>query len=212
VPSGGYNCEPLNSKIIPPAGIEYLQIAIGFDQACGLKADGSVECWGDPVVSNTPSGTFVQIDSSAGVFCGLRSEGTGECWPDESPFHVFPANERFRQIAAGRTRVCGITLDSRVLCWGAAPTPRTKTDSAIAISVDDNHACAVLEDGRADCFGTFLPTYQPPPAEQRFRVIDAGIDADCGITTDLHVWCWGNNLPAREMLDGDGNPIVVMDW
>jgi hypothetical protein len=163
-------------------------------------------------VTNVPTGKFVQIDSGGGAFCGLRSDGTGECWHEASEFLRFPEGERFLQIGTGGTRTCGITLERSVVCWGSTVIRRTSTERAIVVSVDDNHACAVLEDGRADCFGEFLPLYQGPPADERFRVIDAGRTIDCGITTDLHIWCWGNNLPAREMLDGDGNPIVVMDW
>lgn len=212
LPGGGYSCFPLNSKIQPPADTDYYQIAIGLDEACGIAFDGTIECWGDPGVSSMPQGPFVQIDACDGVFCGVRSDGTGECWDQATEYHAFPSTERFRQVSASPIGACGITLDARVVCWGVVPIARTSDEPATTVSVDDQHACAVLEDGRAECFGMLRPGYQGPPADQRFRAIDAGRTNDCGITTERHVWCWGNDLPAREMLDGDGEPIVVMDW
>lgn len=217
-PSGGYSCYSLNSPIIPAAGREYVQLAIGSVRpfirglACGLLPNGKVECWGIPGVTNTPTGTFVQIDACEGVFCGVHPDGTGECWDEgNDDWHRFPVGERFKQVSAGRLSTCGVTLDARALCWGVTPIVSALTDPVRMISVDGDHACALLEDGHVECFGDFvgLP-YEGPPPDIRFRAIDAGLRTDCGITTEQHVWCWGPGLPPREMLDADGQPIVVL--
>ncbi|MFN2225939.1 MAG: LamG-like jellyroll fold domain-containing protein, partial [Anaerolineae bacterium] len=71
----------------PPAHApgDYLQVGAGDWHTCGLKAGGTVACWGDDHYGQvTPPahgpGDYLQV--SAGDFhsCGLKASGTVACW------------------------------------------------------------------------------------------------------------------------------------
>lgn len=212
MPAGGYVC---SGSLPPPMGREYVQIVLGaihpfgMGQACGLLADGAVECWGEPAVTGTPAGAFVQLDARHPTFCGLRSDGTGECWNENTEFRTFPENVRFRQISVGPIFMCGVTDGAQLSCWGSAPPTAPTTDGVRMVSVAERHACALLENGDVECFGEFPFDYQGPPAGEVFELIDAGDENDCGVKQDGQLWCWGAGLPAREMRDGQDRPIVL---
>ena len=75
------------------------------------------------------------------------------------------------QISTGVNYVCAIVTGGDVQCWGENtegklgtgssdsksydPTPVSNLgDKAISISLGDDHRCAVLEDGRVQCWGS----------------------------------------------------------
>ena len=70
-----------------PSGA-FTALALGGFQSCGLRADGTVTCWGrNPVwdvgQADAPSGEFTAI-AAAGLFtCGVRADGTIACWGRE---------------------------------------------------------------------------------------------------------------------------------
>ncbi|HHC08263.1 MAG TPA: hypothetical protein ENK55_06065 [Actinobacteria bacterium] len=102
----------------------------------------------------------------------------------------------------------------------ASTVPASSTTSMPApafgagfLTVGDEHACALDEDGRAWCWGygdsgrlggasggdAAVPV--PVATDARFRTLSAGRTSTCGITTDGRTLCWGGN--ARGQL-GDG--------
>jgi Regulator of chromosome condensation (RCC1) repeat len=50
--------------------------------ACGIRGDGSLSCWGDDevLVADTPAGTFAQVSLGGGAACALDAEGRASCW------------------------------------------------------------------------------------------------------------------------------------
>jgi len=60
------------------------QVTAAFDFTCGLRADGTIVCWGcDDCVAGfltAPSGTFVQMTAGGGHACALKTDGTVTCW------------------------------------------------------------------------------------------------------------------------------------
>ena len=75
---------------IRDSNISYAQVSAGFHHTCGLRADGSIICWGasgeaERLTETTglidaPSGSFSQISAGALHSCALRLDGTVECW------------------------------------------------------------------------------------------------------------------------------------
>jgi alpha-tubulin suppressor-like RCC1 family protein len=99
----------------------FSQVSAGEVHTCGIRSDGTVECWGfnDYRQSSPPSGAFSQV--SAGLYhtCGLRSDGTVACWGDDDDGQSSPPSGTFTQVSAGDYHTCGIRSDGTVECWGA---------------------------------------------------------------------------------------------
>ena len=78
---------------IRPAGdpnSPFIQVSAGLFHSCGLRADGSIVCWGvsgederrveATGLIDSPPGTFSQISAGDLHSCALRRDGTVECW------------------------------------------------------------------------------------------------------------------------------------
>ena len=72
----------------PPEG-PFTHLSAGGAQACGLRDDGTVECWGFyyvdgwgtvAVVGSPPGGSFIQVSAGEGLTCGVRADGSALCW------------------------------------------------------------------------------------------------------------------------------------
>jgi len=214
--AGGYSCDGGGGR--PPSEHRVTDIAIGNAfTSCGLRSDQTIVCWDVSVGTATPSpiapsGPFAQIAAGPDVFCGLRADGTGECWGDSASEYAFPADARFVQFSLGMRLACGVTAAGAVVCWGPniaeirVPPP---TSGVRSVHVGASAGCALMEDGRAACFGSEIdPSLDPP--EHRFRELAPGYRSSCGISTDDLVWCWERGL-SKQMFDQTGQPLLARD-
>jgi len=204
-------------------GLVFTTISAGFFHTCGLTEGGAAFCWGDASLGalgkgdNTPqlcdiarctapvpvSGelAFTAITSGALYTCGLTGEGAAFCWgnnasgqlgtgPDLSARLVptpVSGELRFVALAADNQNdifghTCGITAANAAYCWGenvagelGAPTSET----CPGIGANPPHPCARSPVGVSG--GLLL------------RMIAAGIDHTCAITTSGQAYCWGGN-------------------
>lgn len=98
---------------------------------CGLRTDGTVQCWGgndwnDDYVgmSDPPSGTFTAMGAGALHSCGVRTDGTIECWGDntygqtDAPAGTFVAVDSGSLITSQHAITCALRADGTVACWG----------------------------------------------------------------------------------------------
>ena len=55
---------------------------VDYGHSCGLRGDGTVECWGnnDHWQAAPPSGAFTQIEAIDKHSCGLKTDGKMACW------------------------------------------------------------------------------------------------------------------------------------
>jgi alpha-tubulin suppressor-like RCC1 family protein len=78
----------------------------------------------------------------------------------------------FLQVSASEFQhTCGVTTDNRAYCWGR------NTEGQLGIGTTTA--------------GSSTPV--PVAGTLRFRMISAGFDATCAVTTDFHAYCWGSN-------------------
>ena len=107
-----------------------------------------------------------------------------------------PTHGIFRQMAAGFSHSCGLTLDGDIFCWGSGA------------------------DGRLGHGGTrlFLDPVQVA-GELEWRRVAAGMDHTCAVTTSNHAFCWGNGstspsrvgeLEAVDSLDAEGKATCAL--
>ena len=59
-------------------GDEFVSVSAGVQHTCGVKMDGSVECWGwnQYGQSTPPAGEFVSVSAGYGLTCGVKSDGS----------------------------------------------------------------------------------------------------------------------------------------
>ena len=97
---------------------------------------------------------------------------------------------RFSNVV-GNSRVCGVTVDRSLKCIPSGPEiEEMDVSSFSSISVGDEHACGVQENGSVQCWGgdTFGQAYSP---EGTFKSVGASRTLSCGLRTDGLVRCWG---------------------
>ena len=60
-------------------------ISAGDAHTCGVRTDGSVDCWGNDRYGRTraPGGEFRAVSAGGYHTCGLRANGIVECWGND---------------------------------------------------------------------------------------------------------------------------------
>ncbi len=180
---------------LPTLGSETI-LAAGDYHTCGLKADGSVDCWGNNTNGQaTPqSGPFTQISAGAFHTCGLKPDGSVACWGDS----IFGGTESqagpFTQITAGWNHSCGLKPDGGVDCWGWNDHGQSEDQAGpfTQISTSENHNCGLKADGSVACWGDNTAGGAESQAGP-FTQITAGWHYSCGLKLDGSVACWGDN-------------------
>src|SRR5262249_26812174 len=137
---------------------------------CARLADGTVECWGSPgqidSLRTTPTvvaGVTNAISLSTNFYysCGVASDGLIRCWsgwtPSSSPPAIVNGLANAAQIATADFNgdEYALLVGGGVASFDTSFVPVTVSGlpSAIFVTGGTNHACAVLSDGTARCWG-----------------------------------------------------------
>jgi alpha-tubulin suppressor-like RCC1 family protein len=183
----------------PPAGT-FTQVSSGgfgvdSPQACAIKTDGSVVCWGDNRYGQSMalSTTFTQVVGGQ-WFCAIVGiDRFASCWDPRS----VGSSERggpFVQVSAGMVHACGVRDDRSVDCWGnnqwgeSSPPPGTFSE----VASGGAHTCGLRTDGTTVCWGLNNSGQINAPAAVLVQ-LSAGAFHSCGLRTDGTVVCWGND-------------------
>lgn len=172
------------------SSLTYTQVSAGFNFTCGLKSNGSVDCW------------------------GLNDEGQTDL-PIQSSLFGAPS---YIQVSAGKNHTCGLLSNDRIVCWGLGNIT-TPNFAFHQVSTGNNHACGVLKNSLAPygpifCWGSnsFGETTVP---DGLYTQVSAGGDHTCGLKEDGSLLCWGNNwfgrteVPEPPVFDADTvHPVV----
>ncbi len=139
------------------AGTGFVSLSAGAETTCGLKADGSVLCWGDAEYgqTNVPPGTYKQISSGVFFTCGVRTDGSVVCWgSDFANVKKVPAGN-YTQVSAGNGYACALNNSGSIVCWGrGAVVTSVPSGTFTQISVGSSFsACALSNGGSIVCWG-----------------------------------------------------------
>jgi parallel beta-helix repeat protein len=197
-----------------PANIQ--AITTGMYHTCALTAEGTVKCWGSNAYgalgtgdasydrSGTPldvaglAGPAIAISSGAGGHtCALILGGAVQCW----------GYNNVGQLGNGSYDSSSIPVD----VWGLS-------SGVIDIAVGEDHTCAILTDGSAQCWG--FEAYGElgdgtPNAVRSIPVdviglqgstvaISGGNNHTCAVLSGGGVQCWGWNYYGQ-LGDGSNN-------
>ena len=184
-----------------------VDLAIGQQHACAVRADGSVWCWGcgdsgvlgsldvgnhdAPIV--VPGIAGVRVAAETNATCALTTAGGATCWGEGSQFGVSltvaPGSRRDASFAANAT-----DIDVGVVFACAAKGDDVVCSGAL-------YDFATCQDHRVD-----TRAFRVPGA----REVSIGYQDACARDASGAVWCWGCNLTG---VAGDvalkGQPIPV---
>ena len=178
-----------------------IAVNLGGNSGCTILDNGSGMCWGLNDQGQLGDGT--QTDRNV-----------------PTPITAIPANRTLAALAVSTQTTCAILDNGRAVCWGlndvgqfgdgtftnstsasyvSLPANRT----AIAIDSGREHACAILDDNSAWCWGKNLDGQLgdnttnwsnvpvPVAGNHSFSAISTGYYHTCGILTNASVYCWG---------------------
>jgi alpha-tubulin suppressor-like RCC1 family protein len=174
----------------------FTQVAAGDDFTCGLKANGTVWCWGANSTGQLGNNTTVskkypgqvtgltgasQIVAGSAFACALKTDGTVACWGLNTSGQLGDGSNVTRttataisnlsnvtQIAAKYEHVCALLNDKTVRCWGRNNNYQLGNGSA----VDSNTPVQA-----SDLTGVLQ--------------VSAGAYNSCARLSDETVRCWG---------------------
>lgn len=202
-----------------------LQVALGQNHQCLLNERYGVECWGtnssgqlgldasstgvsSPVAVSGLSSGVIQVANGANHSCALMHTGQVKCW----------GNNSYGQLGDGTLEQRNTPVD--VVNWSGV---------AIALSLGNNHSCALMSTGDMQCWGRneygqlgdgTLNDRAFPSAVMRLQTknvaIVAGSKHTCAMNSDETVQCWGaESLGSLGSAASSGNvtvPVNVPDF
>lgn len=177
------------------------KVVAGAQHSCALLEAGTVRCWGEGKAGQLARG------------------------PDLTPSYV-PKDvigvERAIDLDAGYNFNCALHENKQISCWGSdgegqlgnnllpsdprnPPTLVDGIDNAVGVVAGGSHACAILEDGTAKCWGWNaygqIGSNNPDAVTRstpdlvigldRIVKLSAGLHNTCAILADGTLWCWG---------------------
>jgi alpha-tubulin suppressor-like RCC1 family protein len=139
-------------QVFPPVAVvgldQVVDVAVGQEDACAVRQDGTVRCWG--------------VDQKGQLGIGMPDGG-----PSGVPETVTGITNA-KAVAVGSYYACALLADGTVACWGdnedgtlgngttvdsSVPVAVTGLSNVVAISTGIEHACALLGDGTVKCWG-----------------------------------------------------------
>ncbi|NVB43384.1 hypothetical protein G6O69_36505 [Pseudenhygromyxa sp. WMMC2535] len=200
-------------------GSSVAAIDAGTTSTCAIDKDGSLWCWGGdwfdqvgdgedfvnpdtPVALTGQSGPAVAVQAEQRSSCALLESGEVQCWG---------------QCWFGTLGIGKLESDDCSTLYTPGE-PAQLSGPAKAIAMGDFHACALLESGGVQCWGTNdhgqlgqsnfdgsgvpIDVALPETATQ----VASGADFSCALLESGEVDCWGYNLDGqlgRGELGGD---------
>lgn len=204
----------------------FTDVVVGDNHACAVtravENRNQIICWGLP---NNDGRTANQGESeyryawlsvSAGSeYTCAYSRSELRCWGKN--YGHYDDLPRPESISAGNIHICGLYLDSNVVCLGndvhkqVTGRPNAQEEGAAAdfytyrqVSAGGRHTCGVRTTGNIRCWGDDLRGQASPPGGNDelqasrvgvgdFEAVSAGDAHTCGLRENGVVVCWGYN-------------------
>ncbi len=163
--------------------VHAVQVAVGEQHACALFSNNKVRCWGN----STDGQLGYESTSSKGKAPGEMDANL----PDVN----LGTGVLAKQVAAGGSHTCVITMAGQVKCWGSNFYGQLGIGGSVP------------KGGSPGDMGDNLP-YINLGANARAVKLALGFDHSCALLNTSEVKCWGDNTQA-ELGTGDQNSSNV---
>jgi len=207
---------------LPPALAEQVQnrgaiLAAGYgNHSCALLADGRVQCWGENRSGQLGDGTTSSKSAVPVPVGGLTNA---------------------MAVTSGGLHSCAVLADGRVQCWGenrsgqlgdgttssksAVPVPVRGLTNAVAVASGWDHTCALLAEGRVQCWGangagqlgngTTVRSAVPVTVSgiTNAMAVAGGLGYTCAVLADGRVQCWGTVPLGNGTTSKSAVPVTV---
>ena len=193
---------PVQQAPAPQVDDPFVSVSAGGFHTCGVKADGSMVCWGfneDTFYNytgqaNPPAGSFRSVSAGLLHNCAVRTDGSVACWGDNSEDQSDPPRGEFRFVSAGLYHTCAVNTDSIVECWGSNQYGKADPPDGYfhSVSAGGSHTCGVRANRSVECWGYDAYGQAMPPAGT-FTAVSAGLSHACGLKENGSVVCWGDD-------------------
>jgi alpha-tubulin suppressor-like RCC1 family protein len=183
---------PNPSPVQVGSDTDWAAIEVGWGHTCGLRAGGTLWCWGYNLYGQLGNGTstgiftpnpspiqvgtdtdWQSVETGGDYTCGIRAGGTLWCWgtneygqlgngtssgstPNPSPIQVGTDTD-WQGVEGGNRHTCGVRTDATAWCWGSnqygALGDGTNTDRDTPTEVqlpDDNTAPTITSASPTD--------------------------------------------------------------
>lgn len=203
-----------NKEDILPNSGTYVKISTGSFHVCGLKNDGTVECWGENSEgqNDVPPMLFQDVIADGRYSCGLAMDGTIQCWGESTLGQTTPPRgSGYRSLAGGKEHACAIDFDGAIQCWGTwkgAPEFRIYevllNQEYSAASTGRYYDCGLEESGQAECWSENPD--QSGRKQGPFTKLSTNTFHTCGLRNDGDIECWG--IPQFGKTDSHPGPFI----
>ncbi len=181
-----------------------LASSVGGHHSCALKADDTVNCWGNNCDGQTavPNGLKAkQIALGVDYSCALKTDDTVECWGYQpSGLTSISAGLKVKQIALGGSHSCALKTDDTVACWGFNSVGQATVPNGLKakqISLGDYNSCALKIDNTVECWGDNEYEQSTVPSGLKAKQIALGYHHSCALKTDDTIECWGDDSSGK---------------
>ena len=162
----GSSAEEIRAVPVLVSSQNFATVSTGDNNTCGVRADGSVECWGNVPIRSAldgrlrdqarpPSGEFASVSVRGFHTCGVRTDGSVECWGHNNAGQATPPPGEFVSVTAGTAHTCGVRRDGSVECWGSGSDGRATPPPGefVSVTAGSGHTCGLRQDGSVECWG-----------------------------------------------------------
>ncbi len=174
------------------------------DHFCGIRVDGTLECWGSShnwgkIAERWDIYQHVAASSSSSS-CGILPDDHMRCWSQHGKFKLSVAG--VADVSGWSAPFCWLQTDGKIMCLYDGQTvhvPTPSEESYLDIEVGFSLLCALTTDHLIRCTEGWpvrdtnleaserLPTPEP---ETQFKALEVGGGTACGIRMDDTVRCW----------------------
>ena len=181
-----------------PAAVRFAAIDAGYGHTCGLRADGTVSCWGANHLgqADAPDGQFLAVSAGGDLSCAIDRDLAVACW-GATYFGLSDVPEgQFQSVSAGLRHACGLRIDGTVICWGSNYSGESDAPNGQfeAVTAGFEISCASGDAGLA-CWGGGSEDEELP--EGGFVTLTAGSGHVCGLREDSTVTCFGSDFDGQ---------------